>query len=92
MRFCVYFMSEQLQLFNLDLKISFRFDTDSKQKLITTLRFNSISKRNVAFYSSFSEREKKYFSLLKVKKNKLFVFSLIESRKLIAFVHKKIKH
>jgi hypothetical protein len=83
-------MSERIQLFDLELKISYILD-------ITTLCFNSISKRNVAFYSSCSVRERKIkqqrllCQFIKGKKERIISFFMIESKKRIAFVHKKKK-
>jgi hypothetical protein len=75
----------------------FRSDSISKRELIITLGFDSISKWNVAFYSSCSVHKRKIkqqrsvFLFSKGKKGRNFRFFIIESKKRIDFVHKKTK-
>jgi hypothetical protein len=57
LRFLAYFMSEQMQHFDLKLKISIRFYIETRAD--HNLCFDSISKRNVAFYSRCSVHERK---------------------------------
>jgi hypothetical protein len=90
MRFFVHFMSEQIPLFDLELK--FCSDLILKRKLIITLCFDSISKRIIAFYSSCAVRRRKIkqqrliFQFSLGKKELIIGFSMIESKKQIAFI------
>jgi hypothetical protein len=69
----------------------------SKQKLIITVCFVSISKRNEAFYSRFAVRERKTKQqrsrklYMIGKKERNISFFLHESKKRIVFDHKKTK-
>jgi hypothetical protein len=88
-------MSERIQLFDLKLKISFRFDIENKAD--HNLCFDSISKLNVAFYfiamctKEKSTQKRFIFQPYKGKKEQIIRFFMIESKKRIAFVHKKKK-
>jgi hypothetical protein len=76
---------------------NFRSDSISKPKQVTTLRFDSISKRNVSFYSGLYVRERKtilqrsIFQLTYGRKERNVRFLTIESKKQIVFDHKKTK-
>jgi hypothetical protein len=58
--FFAYFMSEQIQIFDIKLKILFRFNIETKAD--HNLCFDSISKQNVRFYSSCSVHERKIYT------------------------------
>jgi hypothetical protein len=87
-------MSERIKLLNLRLKISFRFEIETRADQNFTFRFDLETKR--CLFSSCAVRETKIkqrliFQINKGKKERNIRFFMIESNKQIAFVHKKTK-
>jgi hypothetical protein len=92
MRF-LYFMSKQIQIFDLEPKILFRFDIETRADHNFMFQFDLETKCCVLlklFCARKKNQSKKFnISVLKGKKERIICFSVIESKKRIAFGHTK---